>query len=168
MKRGVLAFGSGFVFAAGLCLAGMTRPQKIIAFLDVSGTWDPSLALVMAGAVVVAAIAFRAAARRTGPILGGRFFVPERNARVERDLVVGAALFGVGWGLSGLCPGPAVVALASGQLGAIVFVGSMVAGMALVDPTRRLGWRAERGLKRAGRAAWSASAVDESTGSPER
>jgi uncharacterized membrane protein YedE/YeeE len=147
VKRGVVAFGSGFVFAAGLCLAGMTRPQKIVAFLDVFGAWDPSLALVMAGAVTVAAIAFGTAGRRRDPILGGTFVLPARNAPVERDLVVGAALFGIGWGLSGLCPGPAVVALASGQFGAIVFVTSMLVGMALVEPLRRVGWLGAKGAR---------------------
>lgn len=136
MKQSVVAFGSGLLFAAGLCLAGMTRPQRVLAFLDVFGKWDPSLALVMVGAIAVAAIAFFAAARRVKPILGGEFRLPLRGAPVERDLVVGAIVFGIGWGLSGLCPGPAVVALAGARTGAIVFAGAMIAGMALHDRVR--------------------------------
>jgi uncharacterized membrane protein YedE/YeeE len=139
VKRGAVAFGSGLVFAAGLCLAGMTRPERILAFLDVLGKWDPSLALVMAGAIAVAAPAFFLAARRARPVLADDFRLPPRRAPVERDLLVGATLFGIGWGLSGLCPGPAVVALASARVGALVFVASMVAGMLVHDRLRRKG-----------------------------
>jgi hypothetical protein len=131
MKRRVAAFVSGLLFATGLCVAGMTRPQRVLAFFDVFGRWDPSLAFVMVGAIAVAAIAFRTAARRPAPVLGGDFRVPDRSSHVTGGLVAGAAIFGVGWGLSGLCPGPSIVSLASGQLGAVVFVGSMVAGMVL-------------------------------------
>jgi uncharacterized membrane protein YedE/YeeE len=131
MKRRFAAFVSGLVFATGLCVSGMTRPQRVLAFLDVFGNWDPSLAFVMVGAIAVASIAFRVAARRPVPVLGGDFRLPDRTAHVTLGLVAGAGIFGVGWGLSGLCPGPAIVSLASGQLGAIVFVGSMVAGAVL-------------------------------------
>ena len=131
MKRGAVAFATGFVFAAGLCLAGMTRPARVLAFLDVFGRWDPSLALVMAGAIAVAAIAFRVAARRASPMLGGDFLLPQANAPIDPAVLGGAALFGLGWGLSGLCPGPAIVALASGQTGAFVFVGAMFVGTVL-------------------------------------
>jgi uncharacterized membrane protein YedE/YeeE len=131
MKRRLAAFVSGLVFAMGLCISGMTRPERVLAFLDVFGHWDPSLAFVMVGAIAVAAVAFRLAARRPAPVLGGEFRVPDRRTHVASGLVTGAVIFGVGWGLSGLCPGPAVVSLASGQLAAVVFVGSMVAGMAL-------------------------------------
>jgi uncharacterized membrane protein YedE/YeeE len=121
------------MFAVGLCLAGMTRPRRVLAFLDVFGKWNGSLALVMVGAIAVAAVAFPAAARLATPILGGEFRLPPRRAPVGRDVLVGATLFGVGWGLSGLCPGPAVVALASARVGALVFVASMVAGMVVHD-----------------------------------
>ena len=130
MKRDVVAFVSGAIFSAGLCLSGMTHPSKVLAFLDLTGAWDPSLALVMAGAVVVTAIAVRVSASRPAPVLADRFLTPA-SAPIDRKLVFGAAIFGVGWGLSGLCPGPAVVSLASGQTGAVVFVASMVAGMAI-------------------------------------
>lgn len=131
MKHGLVAFGSGLFFALGLCLAGMTHPLRIWGFLDVLGTWDPSLALVMVGAVSVAAIAFRVAGKRPASVFGGAFRTPDPRAPVDRSLVIGAALFGVGWGLSGLCPGPAVVSLASGQAGAVVFVAAMLAGTLL-------------------------------------
>jgi uncharacterized membrane protein YedE/YeeE len=130
MRRAV-AFGSGVVFAAGLALSGMTKPAKVLAFLDVAGPWDPSLALVMVGAIAIAAIAFRASARRASPVLDGDFEIPSPRARVDAKLLLGATIFGIGWGLSGLCPGPAVVSLASGQVGAVVFVLAMLAGMAI-------------------------------------
>jgi uncharacterized membrane protein YedE/YeeE len=131
MKRLVASFVAGVVFAVGLTVAGMTRPGKVLAFLDVFGRWDPSLAFVMVGAIGVAALAFRLSARRASPLLGGRFVVADARAAIEVRVVVGAAIFGVGWGLSGLCPGPAVASLASGQVGALVFVGSMIVGMAI-------------------------------------
>jgi uncharacterized membrane protein YedE/YeeE len=131
MRRGLAAFASGLLFAIGLCLAGMTWPERILSFLDVFGTWDPRLALVMIGAVSVAAIGFRVAERRPASLFGGAFRLSDRRAPIDRRLVVGAAIFGVGWGLSGLCPGPAVVALASGQAGAVIFVLAMMAGALL-------------------------------------
>jgi uncharacterized membrane protein YedE/YeeE len=126
-----VAFASGLLFAIGLCLAGMTWPQRILSFLDVFGSWDPSLALVMIGAVSIAAIGFRVAARRPASVFGGAFRVTDRRAPIDRRLVAGAAIFGVGWGLSGFCPGPAVVALTSGQAGAVIFVLAMIAGTVL-------------------------------------
>ena len=129
--KSFVALLSGLLFSLGLCVSGMTRPSKILAFLDVAGAWDPSLALVMAGAVGVSALAFRAA-RRRAPVLEERYHLPPVGAVVDRRLVLGSALFGVGWGLSGLCPGPAVVCLVSGQVGVLVFVGAMLVGMAVV------------------------------------
>ena len=129
MMRGLLAFVSGAIFAAGLCLSGMTRPERVTAFLDVGGAWDPSLAFVMASAIAVAAVAFRVAVRLRAPMLGGRFDLPDTRRPITRRLLVGAAIFGLGWGLSGLCPGPALVSLASGQVGTLVFSAAMVTGM---------------------------------------
>jgi uncharacterized protein len=132
VKRELAAFASGAIFSAGLCLSGMTRPNKILSFLDFFGHWDPSLAFVMVGAIAVSAWAFRVSARGgQRPLFGGRFHVPSANERIAPRLVAGSALFGVGWGLSGLCPGPAVTSLATGELGPLVFVASMLGGMAL-------------------------------------
>jgi uncharacterized membrane protein YedE/YeeE len=131
MTRNIVAFAAGVLFSAGLCVSGMTQPAKVLAFLDVTGRWDPSLAAVMVGAISVAAVAFRMGTKRTEPILGDRFRVPPAGGPLRLRIVVGAALFGIGWGLSGLCPGPAITTLASGQLRALVFVASMLVGMAI-------------------------------------
>jgi uncharacterized protein len=121
---------AGFVFAAGLTLSGMTQPTKVSAFLDVAGAWDPSLAWVMGGAVAVYAAADRFARRRARPLFAAQF--PSRPSRhIDAPLLVGAALFGVGWGLSGFCPGPALVAAGAGVNSALWFVPAMLAGMAL-------------------------------------
>jgi len=138
MKRGAIAFFAGLVFALGLCLSGMTHPSKVLGFLDVTGAWDPSLAFVMAGAVGVAAIAFRLARRWSAPFAGRSFLVPARSGRIDARLLAGAALFGAGWGMSGLCPGPAVTSLASGQIGAVIFVASMAFGMVLFQLALRV------------------------------
>jgi hypothetical protein len=118
----------GVAFALGLGLAGMTQPARVLAFLDVAGPWDPSLAIVMVAAVAVYAIAYRIAIRRGRPLLAPAFALPARTD-VDARLVVGALVFGVGWGLAGLCPGPALTSLASGDRGALAFVTSMIAGM---------------------------------------
>ncbi|APR75775.1 Hypothetical protein A7982_01121 [Minicystis rosea] len=128
MSPVVTAFLSGALFAVGLGVGGMTRPEKVIGFLDVTGTWDPSLVFVMAGAVGVNVILFRIILRRTGPVCGGRFQLPSRTD-VDPRLVAGAALFGAGWGLVGYCPGPALVSLVAGGVPALVFVLAMAAGM---------------------------------------
>jgi uncharacterized membrane protein YedE/YeeE len=121
----------GLLFAAGLGLGGMTNPLKVQAFLDVLGRWDPSLLFVMGGGIVVAFWAFRASKRRVAPILGGQFGWPTQT-RIDTKLLGGAAIFGVGWGLVGYCPGPALVALGSGRIDAAVAVASMVLGMLVV------------------------------------
>jgi uncharacterized membrane protein YedE/YeeE len=124
----LVAFAAGTVFALGLGLSGMTRPGKVVAFLDVAGAWDVTLAFVMAGAIAVH-IGFALRAKRaSAPLLGPRFVLPARDA-VDASLLVGASLFGVGWGLQGYCPGPAIVASASGSAVPIVFVASMIAGL---------------------------------------
>ena len=128
--NGLVAFLVGLVFALGLGLSGMTQPAKVTGFLDVAGAWDPSLAFVMAGAVGVHFAAFRRILRRPAPLLAQRFAVPQRGA-VDARLLVGAALFGAGWGLAGICPGPAFVAAASGATPFVVFLAAMLAGMAL-------------------------------------
>lgn len=122
------AFLAGLLFAAGLGVGGMTQPAKVVGFLDIAGNWDPSLALVMLGAIVVHATAVRGILRRRAPLFGARFALPTRRD-VDARLVAGAALFGAGWGLVGYCPGPAVTALGGGVPVAAVFVPAMVAGM---------------------------------------
>ena len=127
--RAALALVAGALFGVGVGVAGMVRPSKVLAFLDLGGRWDPSLALVMAAALAVHALAWRWVVRARAPWLGGRF--PDPAGRViDARLVGGAALFGVGWGLSGYCPGPAVVSLASGAPASFVFVATMLAAMA--------------------------------------
>jgi uncharacterized membrane protein YedE/YeeE len=124
----LVAFVSGILFAAGVCLSGMVRPSKVLGFLDVRGDWDPSLALVMGSALAIHAIAWAVVRRMRGPLLGGSFPGPAGRT-IDARLVAGAALFGVGWGLSGFCPGPALVSVISGAPAALVFVASMGAAM---------------------------------------
>ena len=121
-------FAAGVIFALGLVLGGMTQPAKVIGFLDVTGDWDPSLAFVMVGALSTYAIAFRLIRRRAAPLFGPRFQVPTRRDLTPR-LLIGAALFGVGWGIAGFCPGPAIVAVGAGMKEALLFLPSMVVGM---------------------------------------
>jgi hypothetical protein len=121
---------AGAVFGAGLVISGMTQPAHIVHFLDPLDGWDPSLAFVMAGAVVTYGVAYAVIRRRARPWFDAGFHVPARAA-VDARLVAGAAVFGIGWGLGGFCPGPGIVAAAGGSLGAIVFVLAMLAGLQL-------------------------------------
>ena len=130
MKGRGLCVGAGFLFAVGLALSGMTHPAKVSAFLDVAGAWDPSLAWVMGGAVAVYFAANRFARRRARP-LHAAAFPPRPPTRIDARLIGGAAIFGVGWGLSGFCPGPALVSVGAGVSAALWFVPAMLAGMAL-------------------------------------
>jgi uncharacterized protein len=134
--RLIVAFVSGLVFALGLALAGMTDPMKVIGFLDVAGAWDPSLAFVMGGAVLVYALLSRLITRRDAPLLDARFFLPT-GRDIDARLVAGAALFGVGWGLGGYCPGPALVSTMSFGTSALVFTAAMLTGMALFSAGQR-------------------------------
>jgi uncharacterized protein len=122
----------GVLFGLGLIISGMTNPAKVLAFLDIAGAWDPSLIFVMGGAVLVALIAFYLAKNRTQSFLGGAMHIPTRRD-IDRPLIIGSALFGVGWGLAGFCPGPALVSLGSGELKALVFVVAMLGGMLLFE-----------------------------------
>ena len=137
--KSLLSFISGVVFALGLGISGMTRPVKVIGFLDFAGDWDPSLAFVMIGAIAVYFVAYRWIRIRSAPLLTNRFSVPQRTD-LDRNLVVGAAVFGAGWGLSGFCPGPALTSLASGAVPVMVFVAAMVAGMYLQGLVARPNW----------------------------
>ena len=122
----------GLLFGLGLMLAGMTDPGKVIGFLDLAGNWDPSLAFVMGGAIAVGLGAFALARRRTVAFLGGAMHLPTARD-IDARLLSGSLLFGIGWGLGGFCPGPALVSFATGNSKAIVFVIAMLVGMALVD-----------------------------------
>jgi hypothetical protein len=128
MKRNALALAVGLIFGLGLCLSGMVEPAKVIGFLDLAGSWDPSLAFVMAGAIAVALPAFLVARRRSAAWIGGAIDLPTARA-LDAPLIVGSAIFGVGWGLAGVCPAPGVVDLGFASPGAAAFVASMAAGM---------------------------------------
>ncbi len=130
--RNAAAFGSGLVFSLGLGIAGMTRPSKVIGFLDLFGAWDPSLVLVMGGAVFVGLVSFALILRRASPVLVSRFVLPARHS-IDARLFLGSALFGVGWGLAGVCPGPALVAAVTGSVPVLAFVAAMAAGLVAAD-----------------------------------
>lgn len=126
------SFISGLLFGVGLILSGMTDPQNIIGFLDIAGTWNPRLALVMVGAVTVSYFGFRHAARRETSLLGEPVRLPASKS-LDARLVAGAVLFGIGWGMVGYCPGPALVSLTSMALQPVMFVLAMLVGMALYE-----------------------------------
>lgn len=134
--RIVVAFIVGLLFGIGLIVAGMTSPAKVLGFLDLAGSWDPSLAFVMGGAILVGLLGFRTAGRRERSLLGEAMRLPAA-ARIDRRLVLGGVTFGVGWGLAGFCPGPALASLATGGTKALLFTGAMVAGMALFEVLER-------------------------------
>lgn len=131
-KQMISAFVSGLIFGMGVLISGMVNPDKVLAFLDIAGAWDPSLALVMAAAIAVALVAFTIAKRRTLSLLGEPMRLPQKKA-LDRRLVLGSLGFGVGWGLAGFCPAPALVAFAAGIPKAAVFVIAMMAGMAIYE-----------------------------------
>jgi len=123
---------SGLVFGIGLIVAGMANPAKVLAFLDLAGNWDPSLALVMGGAIAVGVVAFFLAGRRARSYLGAPMQIPTLR-KIDRRCLLGSLTFGFGWGLAGYCPGPALVSLGTGQVKAIIFVAAMLVGMALFE-----------------------------------
>ena len=126
--RSVWAFLSGSLFGIGLLVSGMTDPRKVIGWLDIFGDWDPTLAFVLGGAVAVMFVAWRIAGLRAAPVMGGSFPTPP-EPRLGRNLVLGSVLFGMGWGLSGLCPGPAMASILWTGTGGAVFLLAMAAGM---------------------------------------
>lgn len=136
----LIAFISGLIFGLGLILAGMANPAKVLAFLDLGGQWDPSLALVMAGAIAVGLVAFtiakRRAKKRSKTFLGLAIQLPT-STTIDKRLMLGAVAFGIGWGLAGICPGPAVVLLGAGSIKGLVFVISMLAGMGIYEVFQR-------------------------------
>ena len=131
IRPGIVSLLSGTLFGAGLALGGMTDPARVRGFLDLFGDWDPTLAFVMGGAVIVMAIAWRLVPRMSEPLLDGQFHLPTRSDLTPR-LIGGAALFGIGWGIAGLCPGPGIAALVIEPAAAAIFVIAMLGGMALV------------------------------------
>jgi uncharacterized membrane protein YedE/YeeE len=133
----VFAFAAGLVFGIGLIVSGMSDPSKVLGFLDLAGGWDPSLAFVMGGAVLVGLAAFRIAGKRQRTLLGGALHLPTAT-RIDRRLVLGGLTFGVGWGLAGYCPGPALASLASGRSEPLIFSAAMLAGMAIFELLERL------------------------------
>jgi uncharacterized membrane protein YedE/YeeE len=138
------AFIAGLLFGSGLILSGMSNPAKVLAFLDLAGRWDPSLLFVMAGAILVAAIAFRVGGARARTGFGGHIHLPGA-AHVDARLVLGSVVFGVGWGLVGYCPGPALTSLGVGGWPTLLFVAAMIAGMAVFEVSERISaWRASR------------------------
>ncbi len=136
MQRVILAAASGGLFGAGLLVSGMTDTTKVQGWLDVFGAWDPTLAFVLGGAILPMLVAWQIATRRAAPALGGTF--PSKpDPRLGHNLVLGSVLFGAGWGLVGLCPGPAIASISWGGTGGIVFLLSMVAGMLAAPPIRQ-------------------------------
>jgi len=131
------SFIGGLVFGIGLIVSGMANPAKVLGFLDLAGKWDPSLALVMGAALTVSLCAFLLAGKRRLSYLGAPMQIPSAR-HIDRRLLFGSLIFGLGWGLSGFCPGPALVSLGSGHMEAVVFVAAMLAGMLLFEQIEKL------------------------------
>jgi uncharacterized membrane protein YedE/YeeE len=140
----ITALLAGLVFGLGLIVSGMADPTKVLGFLDLAGAWDPSLALVMGGAIAVGLLAFALARRRTRSLLGLAMQLPQGRG-IDRRLVLGGLVFGIGWGLAGFCPGPALAALGMGEAKAAVFVLAMLAGMGIFEWLERRA-RARKGM----------------------
>ena len=136
------SFAAGLLFGAGLTISQMVNPAKVAAFLDVAGHWDPSLALVMGGALSVTAVLYRLVLQRPAPLFAPSFQLPT-SKDIDVPLVGGAALFGFGWGLGGFCPGPAIASLSYGAAGSLLFVAAMIGGMLLWEGGSRLASRSE-------------------------
>lgn len=135
----LIALLAGLVFGLGLMIGGMTNPAKVLAFLDIAGDWDPSLAFVMLGAIGVGFFAFRKISPCSRSVLGLPVDLPEAT-QIDRPLIIGAMLFGIGWGLVGFCPGPAIASVLIGGGSVWIFVASMLAGMGLYTLADRQGW----------------------------
>ena len=126
----------GLVFGLGLIVSGMADPAKVLGFLDIGGAWDPSLAFVMAGAIAVGSLAFAVASKRTLSFLGATMKLPQ-SRDIDRRLVIGSVVFGIGWGVAGFCPGPGLVALGMGEFKALIFVVAMLVGMVVFELLER-------------------------------
>ncbi|OEY67642.1 DUF6691 family protein [Marinobacter sp. X15-166B] len=136
MRSSLVSLISGLLFGAGLLLSGLANPHKVLGFLDLAGSWDPSLALVMGGAILVGTGAFSVARKQTRSLLGFAMKLPTASS-IDKRLILGSIGFGAGWGLAGFCPGPALVALGAGETKAVVFVVAMIAGMAVFETLER-------------------------------
>jgi hypothetical protein len=136
MSRMITALLIGLVFGTGIALSGMINPAKVLNFFDVAGTWDPSLAFVMGSALIVTAIGYRLVLKNPAPLCDTSFHLPTRK-EIDLPLLAGAGLFGVGWGIAGFCPGGSIPALGLGEPTALIFVASMVCGMAVTRLIRR-------------------------------
>ena len=146
MMRGLAGFLSGLVFGLGLLVSGMANPAKVLNFLDLAGRWDPSLAFVMGGATLTAFLGYRLVWRRSSPALNPTFDVPQ-NRSIDRSLLIGAALFGIGWGIGGFCPGPAWTALALLAPGTVVFLPAMLLGLWLGTRLKAGGFALNKGAR---------------------
>ena len=134
--RNLSAFVAGLIFGIGLLLAGMANPAKVLGFLDLAGAWDPSLALVMVGAIGVALLPFTWARRQSRSLLGAAMQLPQKR-ELDRRLILGSLVFGIGWGIAGICPGPGVAILLTGHWQALLFVAAMLVGMLLFTALER-------------------------------
>ncbi len=141
-RREVAAFAAGLVFGIGLCLGQMINPAKVLAFLDVLGVWDPTLALVFIGAVLTTLIGYRLTLARGTPYLTDRFSLPGTKT-IDLPLIGGAVIFGIGWGIAGFCPGPAITALGALSSEALVFLGAMILGLTIGRAIQSTSWRRE-------------------------
>lgn len=136
MKFSLASLFAGLVFGLGLIVSGMANPEKVLGFLDIAGLWDPSLAFVMGGAIMVGVVAFAVARKRTLSFLGYHMKMPS-STHIDKRLILGGLMFGIGWGIAGFCPGPGLVALGAGEIKAAVFVAAMVAGMGIFEVIER-------------------------------
>ena len=144
MQHRIAEFFVGLLFGVGLIVAGMTDPSKVLGFLDLAGNWDPSLAFVMGGGILVGLGAFATAKKRTTTFFGGAMHLPT-STDIDKRLIGGGLLFGAGWGLAGFCPGPAIVSLGAGQPKAAAFVAAMLVGMAVFETIERMQARKSAG-----------------------
>ena len=136
MLRNLFALIAGGLFGAGLLVSGMTNTDKVQGWLDIFGDWDPTLAFVLGGAILPMTVAWNIAARRARPVLGGE--MPGKpGSQIDRNLVIGSLMFGAGWGMAGLCPGPAIASISWGGLGGVVFLLAMIGGMLVAPALRR-------------------------------
>ena len=134
--KNLIALITGILFALGLGISGMTQTHVVKGFLDLFGSWNPSLVGVMVGAIAINAIVYQLIKNKSRPLLGDKFYLPT-SKHLDKNLIIGAAIFGLGWGWAGICPGPGIVSLASGKMEFMVFVGSMIAGMYLFRLIKR-------------------------------